>query len=300
MKKNKESEKIESYHSTKTKPQFNLSNQFSFKPLKTERKIRPSVSFNDEIIKIFNVKNIQEERKSFENKYKNKIDNSFNDIAIKNEEDFVHKCEIQIYKIDKPFFLRPCMSFKIEKNSEWDIPKIRIKRQRKKLVPEPLVVKSIDEKIKKSFKNFDTSNEMFNDLKNLKTNSILKNGQENQKPILSNLFNYLKLNKKNEIKRRWISKIPIRVGSNLVRRANDLDDRFESKKKFKFGFDSKKYDAIFEKMQQNDRENRFYYLRYLLNQEKSNSEEVIVNENFKIFIFIDLSYKKNSSFLHIL
>lgn len=285
MKKNKESDKINLFRKTEAKPQFDLTNQFSIKPLKPEGRVQPSVSFNNEIIKIFNVKNIPNENNSFENKYKDKIESvpyfkykryrdNLNETVGKNGQDFVQKCEIQIYKTDKPFFLRPCMSFRIKNNSECEFPKVRIKRQRKKLAFESNVAKSIEYNNRKLITHFETSNKMFDEIKRSKKNPKLRNDQENQAPIFSDLFDNLKINKKTDVTRRWISKIPIRKGSSLERRVKLFEDMVEPKKKFKF--DAKKYDAIFEKMKQNDRENRFYYLAYSLNKEKNNSKKVVV------------------------
>lgn len=107
---------------------------FSFEHFELSELLKPPASFVDEMLKIFEIKNLPVEN-NYENKYREKRDSdeepyfnyktttpddSLNSSLLKdsikiNKSKSTQQCEMQIYKTDKPFFLRPCSSYKIIK-----------------------------------------------------------------------------------------------------------------------------------------------------------------------------------------
>lgn len=111
---------------------------FSFEHFELSELLKPPAAFVDEMLKIFDIKNNPIEN-NFENKFREKRnsdiqpyfnykeqvtpDDSLNDTQSVFKEPIANsdKCEIQIYKTDKPFFLRPCSSIK---KINWNVDNI--------------------------------------------------------------------------------------------------------------------------------------------------------------------------------
>lgn len=287
-----------------------------FKTSNTDEIMKPSVSFADEIIKIFDVKNYPLDNNSFQNKFRDKcefdqkpyfncknysLDDSLNEVLVENDKNFNQKCEMQIYKTEKPFFLRPCMSLRLLNRSEYVYPKGRIdNRERKKSAIESKVAKYIyGEKSKSiiknsSIENLSDSKPLTKSEKNMETINIksietLKseknlnsaNKNENHELFYRNLYDILHINKNTNTNRIRTSKIPIRQGSSLERRPEILIERNKPTKKIKFDLNGKNYEEIFEKMRKNDRENRLDYLLNSMAREKNDSKVKFLKQYFK-------------------